>query len=1443
MPKGKPVQKKKQWYLAVGVGQVDPSTELSKLPHASSDCEKIARLFDRGKLSPIDEVIALHDPVVAKSSIPIPTLGNVTEALEKITTQAGSEDTIVVYLTCHGVRDKQGKLYFCLSDTKGSSTQGIDLTTALSAQKLVTTLVESKAVNIILLIDSCHSGAIDLPQQQALEEQLNVQNQSLKEERTWYAILSCTFQRKSYSYDILGSALMSHCLQKALRGEIRLDDRYKCDDDPSTKTLLCDRLYNYLQTEMEKVEESVQRQIKVAHSDSEETVSQTQQKPTRKVNHGNPIIARIPIAPLDELQPRRGLVVNAINPQIEANLLAQLKEKASFSPMEAWDGTDTLLDAIEAKLKSVAGTVLFYIRGELLADNLLRINSHLNLPASNLYQMLEKYQSVKQILLFDLETENNSRIEAWREAIKIDSELGQCLVFNHYSKQSGSLAEEASKVLAATDSSEGLDAAQFITELKRDRSLKLKYYLSGKRDIIELMVAPQQQDIYKNLRFWQNYARKLLPQEISSNFLTAFVNSETTFEIQDFYVPLGLVERKERSKKEEIEDSQQGSSLYAAEAIKITQKFAGDEFFERILLNHEGKSQGKRIAIIGEPGSGKTTYSQKSCDWLFTNTQTVPIWISLARLGNNSLVEYLERVWLNNIALYSGLTVGQLKSALINQFQLGNVWLILDGVDEIASDNKLERIKSYLEEEYVSNARIILTCRLNSWETSHQLLTSFDTYRTLSFEDEQINNFIDNFIRVKTDKDSLLQQLENNQRIKDLVRNPLRLMLLCLAWLEGEQSLPETQAQLYDLFVARFYSFKQEQFPIFREENYSRNRELKKLIHQALGEISKAALNSDNPSFLLDLNNLDASLEKRLDIECEGKTIREWILILGWLNKVGVKADNTWQTVYSFFHATFQEYFAAKVINDWDYFVPRAHTNFPIPSKEYRIFESQWKQVILFWIGQPTINSREKEDFIGKLYGFDDGLPFEEDNNFDFNYSWQALTLAGFFTLEFQCKLNYKIWNDLIKYSIQYFFEKHNNNYFVSHYFISQKISIDRLFEIFEDYSINSWDYNTFAKEIFDQYKFLTSLLSIAKGNKTAIEVLCKIYKDTSIPVSTRRDVSAFLSEIALGNKTAIIVLSEICQDTSIPVSTRRDAAKTLGIIAPGNKTAIVVLSEICQDTSVNIWTRKDAAKNLSEIAPGNQTAITVLSRICINPSVSMQTRKDAAETLDKIAPRNKLVAKVLSRIYRDTSISMQTRKDAAKTSDKLSLGCLSMYEVLHTHLRRADIIENLKKITKDKYIKFYQLFHNTIQLKNSLEIVNERITLLQNKIQIIYINGDKFINRQNPVLDIYKQMVKQGCPKISNRPQTISELSAYWELDVSEMENLPVLIFYEDNTESNSSNFSTDLLDALGRFDGAICVISNATTPQSLKHFYPNQPNLIENVIDWIQHTFLDRA
>jgi predicted NACHT family NTPase len=312
-------------------------------------------------------------------------------------------------------------------------------------------------------------------------------------------------------------------------------------------------------------------------------------------------------------------------------------------------------------------------------------------------------------------------------------------------------------------------------------------------------------------------------QKLTTNPLT--YAEGVTFDLPDIYIEMGLVERKKQPKHNHNQDisPEKGSALY--QETEITQKYEHNEFLTQVFHKKDTKkSQGKRIAIIGEPGAGKTTLLQKIADYLSKkNSESIIIWVSLAELENGKLKDYLDEIWLRNAVERSKISeiTKDIKDDFIGQFNQDKVWLLLDGLDEMStnSSNILTDIARQIREGgYINQARIVLTCRLNLWDGSNNQLSNFDTYRNLDFSyPEQVEQFINNWFTFQKKAEAgrkLFNTLKEpgRERIQDLVKNPLRLTLLCLNWQGREAKLPDTQAEFYQQLVDNFNGWKQDEF-------------------------------------------------------------------------------------------------------------------------------------------------------------------------------------------------------------------------------------------------------------------------------------------------------------------------------------------------------------------------------------------------------------------------------------------------------------------------------------------------------------------------------------------------------------------------------------------------------------------------------------------------------
>jgi predicted NACHT family NTPase len=362
---------------------------------------------------------------------------------------------------------------------------------------------------------------------------------------------------------------------------------------------------------------------------------------------------------------------------------------------------------------------------------------------------------------------------------------------------------------------------------------------------------------------WQAICQQILDekeqQRLSSNQLT-FGNHQ----IDDVYVPLGLVERQKVTQRREDVVAEEGSDLYREK--EVTQKFEHSEFLEQVIQQGSSpKSNGKRLGIIGEAGAGKTTLLRQIANWVAAEiSEAIVIWVSLADLQGKELEPYLFDNWLLAAIKRIGKAeaTAEIKDDFLAQFNAERVWLVLDGADEMAvgDGNPLAEIQRQIRTGgCIQKARIVLSCRQNVWDAIGSALDTFDTYRTLEFSyPEQVEIFIDKWfltppnpplVRGGTREDGetlalpeargaggvisqqlgealdetltppearwaggvLAQQLREalaasgKERIRDLVKNPLRCSLFGGTWQSLDGDLPDTKAKLYRRFVTTLY--------------------------------------------------------------------------------------------------------------------------------------------------------------------------------------------------------------------------------------------------------------------------------------------------------------------------------------------------------------------------------------------------------------------------------------------------------------------------------------------------------------------------------------------------------------------------------------------------------------------------------------------------------------
>ncbi|MGE5660308.1 MAG: HEAT repeat domain-containing protein [Actinomycetota bacterium] len=508
--------------------------------------------------------------------------------------------------------------------------------------------------------------------------------------------------------------------------------------------------------------------------------------------------------------------------------------------------------------------------------------------------------------------------------------------------------------------------------------------------------------------------------------------------------------------------------------------------------------------------------------------------------------------------------------------------------------------------------------------------------------------------------DSLIQALHQpgQERLLDLVRNPLRLTLLCITW---DGTLPETQAQLYENYLKKFYVWNQklQELKDCAERFQTNITALKKQLNQQLGELAKAALDLPQEGFRLSQD----LVEKYLGEELDDQSLCYLALQLGWLNRVG--KDKRGQFIFAFYHATFQEYFAALAVDNWDYFLPRNHVNFPVAGKEYRIFEPQWKQVILLWLGRGDIADEDKEGFIDKLVNFDDGCGewnFEKVDRGFYEYRAYFIAAAGINEFKFHPLAN-KIVNQLVKFRFGYFSQEKQE---------------------WQNY-IN----------VISRYVIINKILTQTDKASTVQEI-CSILENPQYPESFYRSAIFALGEIGQSNSQSIAALNRILKNT------KNNEIYHQALISL-NKIQSEKLSTI--DVSIKTTTIPDLHKKKAkpEEIDKNQHFIELL----LDQSIDNDTREKALYKLNKTNPKNSRIINALVEVIEkanDPSLRWLALK---------FLGEIDREDITVTRISMK-IIENFKKEDERLLFKAVRSLRKSVPNNDSktvdllLSILNE---------------------------------------------------------------------------------------------------------------------------------------
>ncbi len=642
----------------------------------------------------------------------------------------------------------------------------------------------------------------------------------------------------------------------------------------------------------------------------------------------------------------------------------------------------------------------------------------------------------------------------------------------------------------------------------------------------------------------------LKTKSLITNPLTA--RQGVTHNIDDLYVDVTVVKRKRLTQQGADDSAQQGSLLY--ERKEISQIFKPGEFFDQVILpklSLETKSQ--PIAIIGEPGAGKSSLLSKIASRIVSTESSVlkeeepvVIWVSLAEVGNQPLSQYLLKDWLGDAAQELLAASEEWENALGELLKSGRVWLLLDAVDELGGDNPLRILAEQFQQGWMHQVQVVLTCRSNVWDSTFNVLADkVETYCTLpfSYKDEQgasgeeddpsldqVAQFISKWFHDSPENGEALRRSLNEagkERLKDMVKNPLRLALLCNTWnlWQAQGGLPDTKAKLYKGFVDNYYDLQHKLIGSTRQ---------RRQLNEALGELALWAIKQPTSRFRIRLEQIPAPITQTFGEADEEGSLLWLALESGWLNHVGVAAESPDEAAYAFFHPTFEEYFAACTIDNWRFFCESAPNSPDSQQARCRLFEPQWREVFLLWLGRTDVADSHKQLLFEYLYeiGSEELL-----DSIDILETCEALFLIAAGLAEF-------------------------NN------FERAEEVIDRIIELFRPQCFKE---TGLQKEMVVSspvyYECQQALLQTKR--QLAVTVICKYLRSLEEPtLNTCKFLILLLEEMGIGNPKVIDALTGLLRRTQ-DKNLALQIIRTLEPIYPGHSSVIRILTHLSHKSSV----------------------------------------------------------------------------------------------------------------------------------------------------------------------------------------------------------------------------------------------------------------------------------
>jgi hypothetical protein len=220
-----------------------------------------------------------------------------------------------------------------------------------------------------------------------------------------------------------------------------------------------------------------------------------------------------------------------------------------------------------------------------------------------------------------------------------------------------------------------------------------------------------------------------------------------------------------------------------------------------------------RVVLLGNPGGGKSTLTDKICYDLSSGysqrqlggRQLTSVKVVLRDYGaekkarNCSILQFIEST--ANSTYQVQAPKGCFDYLLLN----GRVVILFDGLDELLDTAYRQKITADVESfcNLYPALPVLITSREIGYEQAPLNEKKFETYRLSDFNEEQVKSYVTKWFRADLDLTTSRQEQQADSFLKeslivpDLRSNPLMLALMCNIY-RGENYIPQNRPDLYE---------------------------------------------------------------------------------------------------------------------------------------------------------------------------------------------------------------------------------------------------------------------------------------------------------------------------------------------------------------------------------------------------------------------------------------------------------------------------------------------------------------------------------------------------------------------------------------------------------------------------------------------------------------------